>query len=146
MDKMVRWRPFRDLMDVRDDFDKIMEGIMKPVENAWNHDKIPAIDVFEDKDNIFVKVEMAGLKKEDISISLSNSMLTISGKKAETKEEKKENYYRKEIREGSFSRSVELPCEVNRDKVSASYTDGLLDIILPKAAEAKSKEIKINVK
>ena len=86
------------------------------------------------------------MKKEDISVSLSDDTLTISGKKSEEKEVKKENYYRKEIRSGGFSRSFTLPARVDKDKVKATYKDGVLQLTLPKAPEEKEKEIKIEIK
>ena len=86
------------------------------------------------------------MKKEDISVSLSDDTLTISGKKSEEKEVKRENYYRKEIRSGGFSRSFTLPARVYKGKVKATYKDGVLQLTLPKAPEEKEKEIKIEIK
>ncbi|MBN1444520.1 MAG: Hsp20/alpha crystallin family protein [Candidatus Omnitrophica bacterium] len=146
MDKITKWNPFRELLDVRDDFDRIVEGMFKPGAGIWEAQaKVPAVDVCEDKDNVFVKAELPGLKKDEISVSLADDILTLSGRKSETQEEKKENYYRKEIREGSFARSVEIPWSIDRDKITASYKDGVLEIVLPKAPEEKKKEIKVNI-
>ncbi len=126
MDKLARWNPFRELLDVRDDFDRIVDGIFRPGIDIWEGSKVPAVDIYEDNEHLFVKAELPGLRKEDISLSISGNILTLTGKKSETKEEKKENYYRKEIREGAFSRSVEIPCAIDRDKIKASYRDGIL--------------------
>ncbi len=126
MDKLARWSPFRELLDVRDDFDRIVDGIFRPGIDIWEGSKVPAVDIYEDNEHLFVKAELPGLRKEDISLSISGNILTLTGKKSETKEEKKENYYRKEIREGAFSRSVEIPCAIDRDKIKASYRDGIL--------------------
>jgi len=81
-----------------------------------------------------------------VNISIENDVLTISGETEEKKEVKKEDYYRKEIREGSFSRSVILPMNVKSSQAKASYEKGILKIILPKAEEAKPKKIAIKVK
>ncbi len=145
MDKLTRWNPFRELLDVRDDFDRIVEGMFQPGLGIWEGSKVPAVDVYEDKDSVFVKAEIPGFKKEEVSLSISGDILTLTGKKAETKEEKKGNYYRKEIREGAFSRSVELPCAIDREKAKASYKDGILEISLPKSPEEKEKEVRINI-
>jgi len=85
------------------------------------------------------------VSKNDVNVSLTGDTLTISGKTAKTNETRKENFYRKEIREGSFTRTFTLPCPIERDKVKAVQKDGVLEITLPKAEEAKAKEVKVAV-
>jgi len=147
MDKIAGWNPLRELLDVRNNFDRIVESIFKPgVAFGEAYANVPAVDVYEDKNNVFVKAEIPGLKKEDMDVSLTDDILTLSSTKSETREEKKENFYRKEIREGSFSRSLEIPCEIDRDRITASYSNGVLEVILPKTHEAKKKTLKVNIK
>ena len=146
MVKLTKWDPFKELLDVRDNFDRLINRIFNRDFDLWEGERTPSIDVYEEGDNIIVKAEIPGVKKEDISVSLSDDTLTISGKKSEEKEVKKENYYRKEIRSGSFSRSFTLPARVDKDKVKATYKDGVLQLVLPKAPEEKEKEVKIEIK
>lgn len=146
MDKLARWNPFRELVDVRDDFDRIVDRLFKPETDFWEgHTKAPLVDIYEEADSVVVKAEIPGLKKEDVDVSITGDSLTLSGKKKDVKEVKKENFYRKEIREGSFFRTIPLPCAINRDKVKASYKEGVLEVVLPKAEEEKKKELKVNI-
>ena len=145
MAKLAKWSPFKEIMDVRDDFDRLVDRIFNRDFDLWEGGRVPAIDVYEEGDNIIVKAEIPGVKKEDISVSLNGDILTISGKSQEEKEVKKENFYRKEIRSGTFSRSLTLPAQIDKDKVKASYKDGVLQLTLPKSPEEKKKEVKIKV-
>jgi len=101
--------------------------------------------VAETKNDIVVKAEMPGLDPKDIDISLSDGLLTIKGEKKQEREEKEENYHLVERSYGSFARSVRLPGEIQSDKISASYKNGVLKVTLPKSEAAKKKEIKIKV-
>src|ERR1700747_3170943 len=107
------------------------------------HRWTPALDVYQDKDQFTVVAELPGLKKEEIELSLHSGVLTISG---ERKQEKKgEEGYRNERFFGRFQRSVTLPAGVDGNKVKATYQDGVLKVVLPKAEEAKSKQIEVSV-
>jgi HSP20 family protein len=104
-----------------------------------------ALDLYEDKDNVFVKAEIPGLKKENIDVSLEDGVLTISGeRKSEQKSEDAETH-RSERFVGRFSRSVTLPGEVKADEVQANYQDGVLTVTLPKAEAAKPKQIEVKI-
>lgn len=132
---IINWSPMRDL-------DRFFEdGI------SWNDfDFVPAMDIYQDKDNVIVETSVVGIDPERVDISIENDVLTISGKTEEKKETKREDYYRKEIRSGSFSRSVILPMGVKGDQAEAHYEKGILKIMLPKAEEAKPKRIAVKVK
>jgi HSP20 family protein len=106
----------------------------------------PAVDVFEDKDNLLVKAELPGLRKEDIEISLQDGYLSLSGERKQ--EEKREDacVYRSERWQGRFHRSISLPCRVEAEKIKATYNEGVLTVTLPKAEEAKPKQIPISFK
>ena len=105
----------------------------------------PALDVWDDKDNLFVKVELPGLKKDEINLSLHDGVLTISGERKREVEKKEGQSFRSERYFGKFQRSVTLPTAVDASKVNAAYKDGVLTVELPKAEEAKPKQIAVNV-
>jgi HSP20 family protein len=110
--------------------------------NAWT----PAVDITEHDDQYIVKVELPGVNKDEVKITLDNNILTIRGEKKQDREVKKENYHRVERSYGSFQRSFTLPSTVKSDKIDAVYKDGVLQIALPKAEEAKPKQIEVKVK
>jgi HSP20 family protein len=105
----------------------------------------PALDVSDEKDNLFVTVELPGMKKDEINLSLHDGVLTISGERKHETEKKEGDTFRSERYFGKFHRSVTLPTAVDASKVKASYKDGILTIELPKAEEAKPKQIAVNV-
>jgi HSP20 family protein len=103
------------------------------------------MDVHEDKDNVYVKVELPGMKKEDIEVSMHEGNLSISGERRNEREQKEAESYRSERFFGRFQRTVALPSPVAAEKVKAQYKDGILSILLPKTEEAKPKQIDVNV-
>jgi HSP20 family protein len=140
--------PFTDFEGMRREMDRVWEsflegGLRRRTEEA--REWLPSLDVAETKNEIVVKAEVAGMDPKDIDISLSDGVLTIKGEKKQEKEEKEADYHLVERSYGSFTRLVQLPKEVQSDKISASYKDGILKITLPKSEEAKKKEIKIKV-
>jgi HSP20 family protein len=106
----------------------------------------PAIDVYQDNDNLIVETPLPGIDPDAVEISVENDVLTISGQTRDKKEVKREDYYRKEVREGTFSRSIILPIAVKGSKAEAEYEDGVLTVILPKSEDAKPKKIAVSVK
>lgn len=142
---IVRWSPFRDLIGIQQEVNRLFDDLMTRraeagVEGAvW----VPAVDVAETEDAVNVKVEAPGVDKDDIKISVTNNVLTIRGEKKMEKETSEESYHRIERVYGSFVRSLELPTVVQADKVTASFKDGVLTIVLPKSEEVKPKEIAI---
>ncbi len=136
--------PFRELTTLQDRLNKVFEGLLPGVGtpkeiNEW----VPAVDVYEDKENIVIEVEVPGMKEEDLKVTLENNTLTISGERKFEKEEKDKNYYRMERAYGSFSRSFMLPENVDTKGIKAKYKDGVLILTLPKKAEAKPQSIAI---
>ncbi len=117
-----------------------------PMERAGMNTWSPALDVHDEKDAFTVTLEAPGLKKEDFEISFHDGVLSISGERKEEKEAKERNYFRRERYFGRFARSVSLPADVKADKIGATYKDGILAVTLPKAEEAKPKQIQVNVK
>lgn len=137
---IIRWEPFREL-------DKFFEEDwdFMPLIPVKGSNVLP-VDVSEDKDNVYVETPLVGVKPEDVEVSVEDNVLTIKGKSEEEKEEKKRNYYRKEIRKGSFERTVSLPAEVKAAKAVAEAKNGILKITLPKIEAKKTKTVKVKVK
>ncbi len=104
---------------------------------------IPAIDMYEDKDNVIVETQLAGIDPEKVDIAIENDVLSIKGEAEKTSEIDEKNYYRKEIRRGSFYRSIQLPTHCMGNEAKAKSEDGILKITIPKAPEAKPNKIKI---
>ena len=131
--------------NLREEFDRVFDtsfgSVFRPLGslNRWN----PAVDVYQNKDQYTVHAELPGLKKEEIELSLNGDTLTISGERKQ--ETKSEEGSRTERFFGKFQRSVILPVPVNAEKVNATYKDGILTVVLPKAEEAKPKQIPVSV-
>lgn len=132
------WTPFDRLSPLRELLDSAYRLAGSSGGRTWS----PALDVYESADEVTVKVELAGMKKEDFELSLVDGALTISGKR-ELKEENRESF-RSERFFGSFSRAVALPAPVKADDVKASYEDGILTVVLQKSDEAKPRKITVN--
>jgi HSP20 family protein len=142
---LATFDPLEQLSHLREEVNRLFaspfEGLTQAF-NTWS----PAIDLYEDKDNVTVKAELPGMKKEEIDVSLHDGMLTISGeRKIEREQGKKGETYRSERFFGRFQRSVMLPSAVDEAKVNAAYKDSILTITLPKSEEAKPKQIAVNV-
>ncbi|MGC3991310.1 MAG: Hsp20/alpha crystallin family protein [Chthoniobacteraceae bacterium] len=139
------WTPFGRLSNLRDQLDRLFDhsfpALTPETFGAWT----PALDVYQDKENVSVQVELPGLKKEDIEISLHDGVLTISGERKTEANEQSGQTLRSERFVGQFQRRVSLPTPVAGDKVSATYKDGVLTVTLPKAEEAKPKQIEVTV-
>jgi HSP20 family protein len=106
---------------------------------------VPAVDIYEDPHKVMLKLEVPGIRKEDMDIRLENQTLTIKGERKFEQSEKEENYHRIERRFGSFVRSFSLPVTVDTAKVQASYDNGVLSVTLPKKEAAKPKQIQIEI-
>jgi len=126
-------------------FDTFFRGSVEDsglVPTAWN----PAVDITEHDSTFVVKVELPGVSKDDVRITIQDNMLTIRGEKKQEKEIKGTNVHRTERSYGVFQRSFNLPSSVRADAIEAKYADGVLNINLPKAEEAKRKEIEVKVR
>ncbi len=146
---IMRWRPWGNLFGIEDEMDRVFDDMFfaGPRRHGWYVQRWnPAVDISENDGNIHVDVEIPGMKKEDIKVSLENNVLMLKGEKKQERELKEQNCHRLERRYGSFVRSFELPVPVQADKIKASYKNGVLKIDLPKAEEVKPKEIPIEVK
>jgi HSP20 family protein len=146
--ELSTWSPFVGLSTLRDEMNRLFDlsapgvtGREDRLMGGWS----PALDVFQDKDHLFVKAELPGMKKEDIEISLHENTLTVAGERKQEREVKEGDAYRRERFFGRFHRSVTLPIPVQTDHVTAQYKDGILAVTLAKAEEAKPKQIEVQV-
>ncbi len=142
MSGLIKWSPF---LEPFDEMEKMFSDFM-PVPRRANAGFVPAIDMYENKDDIVVETQLAGMDPDKVDISIENDVLTIKGESEKRSEVEDKNYYRKEIRRGSFYRNIPLPAHVLGDKATAVAEDGVLKITIPKAPEAKPKTIKIKTK
>jgi HSP20 family protein len=149
------WRPFGDVARWERDMEQMMDDFFGRRMRPWWPERwfrgepaeitAPAVDLYEEKNDIVVKAELPGIDKDGIEVNLTNHHLTIKGEKKKAEEIKEENYYRSECSYGSFLRTIELPTDVQSDKVKASFKNGILEVRLPKTEEAKAKEIQVKV-
>ncbi len=145
---MIRWDPARDLMSLRQAMDKLFEeSVVRPSRFVFElgSGTVP-IDMYQTENEIVVKSPLPGIKPEDVDISVSEGTLTIKVEHKEEKEINEKDYFHREIRYGELSRSVNLPMDVMADKAEAQFENGVLTLTLPKAEQAKPKQIKVQVK
>ena len=142
--EVSNWTPFNRLATLRDEFDRLFDFSWPSRDTGLLGGWSPALDVYDDKDNLVVTLEVPGMKKEEIDISRHDGMLTISGERKEEREQTEGQPFRSERYFGKFQRSLSLPAAVEANKVKASYKDGILTITLPKAEGAKPKQISVS--
>lgn len=136
---IIKWTPFP-FVESFDELEKSFDG-WPSMSNSFT----PAIDVYEDKNDVVVEAPLVGIDPEKVDISVEDGVLTMKGESEKKSEVDDKNYYRKEVRRGSFFRSVSLPAKVDADGAEASYAQGILTVRIPKAAEAKPKSIKVSI-
>jgi HSP20 family protein len=139
------WSASDRLSTLRDEVNRLFDFSWPSRDSGLFSGWSPALDVHDNKDSLVVQVELPGMKKEEISIALHEGVLTVSGERKLQREHKEGEAFRSERYFGKFQRSVTLPVAVDAGKVKASYKDGILSIDLPKAEEAKPKQIAISV-
>lgn len=137
---LIKWTPWQDPFE---EFEKMLQ--------EWPgfqsvRSFVPAVDIYQDDDNVYIDVPLPGVNINDVTISVENDVLTIEGSREQKSEVDEKNYYRKEVRYGSFHRSISLPASVNGDKAEAEYKDGVLKVTIPKEERAKPKKIAIKTK
>lgn len=144
--EVPHWSPFRHLTNLREEIDRLFESPLADTTrsshqflNGW----MPAVDLYEDQDNLYLKAEVPGMKKEDIGIALHEGVLTLAGERQQEPQHAQSEVYRSERFLGRFQRTLNLPVQVDADKVKATYQDGILNVVLPKAEESKPKHIEI---
>jgi HSP20 family protein len=148
MTLLTRWDPLRDLATMQNRLNRFVRESYSPEgpeEALTTTSFAPPVDIYEDEHTIAVKMEVPGIDEKDIDVRIENNTLTVHGERKIEKEEKEENFRRVERQYGSFTRSFTLPSSVDTGQVSANYDKGVLKISLAKKAEAKPKQIKVNV-
>ncbi len=145
--ELATWSPFDRLSSLREEMNRLLDGSLAGFAtrdfgllSGWT----PALDVYEDKDHVFVKVEVPGMKKEEINISLHDGMLSVSGERNQETATREGQAFRSERYFGRFRRTVELPTQVDPNNVKASYRDGILTVELAKSEAAKPKQIEVS--
>lgn len=138
---LIKWTPF---FETFDDMDKAFNNLSPMLRGADSF--VPAVDMYEDQDNVIIETQLAGIDPDKVDISIENDILCLRGESEKKSEIDEKNYYRKEIRRGSFYRTIQLPSHVDGDQAVAVAESGVLKITVPKMPEAKPKQIKIQTK
>ncbi|MFQ5649839.1 MAG: Hsp20/alpha crystallin family protein [bacterium] len=147
---MTRWNPARDLLNITDEMNRLVNSVFHPSETretslfsgSWS----PAVDISEDRDNFYLHADLPGLTKDDVRVKYEEGVLTVTGEKRTSREEKDVNYHRTERAYGKFERSFRITSQILADQISADFSDGVLSVTLPKAEEVKPKEIEVRIK
>src|SRR5882672_10491732 len=151
MTLLTRWEPLREFSTMQDRMNRMNRlfrdsyGSEGPEEALTTTSFAPPVDIYEDEHSITLKLEVPGIDEKDIDVRIDNNTLTVHGERKIEKEEKEENFRRVERQYGEFTRSFTLPSSVDPGQVTADYAKGVLKINLAKKAEAKPKQIKVNV-
>lgn len=111
---------------------------------ALAESKLPRMDIIERDNEVVVRAELAGVDKKDLDVSVTDNTVTIKGCTKEEHKEEKADYFRSEIKQGGFSRTTALPCDVNADKASAKFSDGILELVIPKLEGSKRHAVKVD--
>ncbi len=152
--KRLKHQPLAELSLMDDRLDRMFDRFWTDFfprrwRTQWNDEMVwtPLLDVLDKDTHLLVRVDLPGLEKENVKISVSeDNLLTISGETTRSEDEKKEDYYRSERRYGAFSRTIRLPENVVRDKVEAALENGILEIRIPKTEEKKPKAVEVKIK
>ena len=145
----TRWDPFGELPVLQERMNRLFEDLFPITRKGEEELNVgtfyPAVDICEGDKDIILKAELPGIKKKDVHLELNDGVITLKGGRKFEKEDKRDNYHRIERCYGNFHRSFTLPSAVDRDKIKATYKDGILEVTLPKMEEAKPKSIPVEV-
>lgn len=138
--ELTEWRPFSDFAELRHRLDQAFRDLSDGVQRGWT----PSVDLIRKEDQLVLRADLPGIKPDEVKIEIEDDVLTVSGEHREEKEEKREQYMRRERRYGSFSRSMVLPKGVKAEDIHASSKDGVLEVTvpIPKAEQKQKIEIK----
>ena len=143
--EVANWSPLDRLASFRDEINRLFDTGATARESSFFSGWSPTLDLYDEKDRFLVSVELPGMKKDEINVSFQDGVLTVSGERKHEHEGKEGQTFRSERYFGKFQRSVTLPASVDAAKINATYKDGVLTLDLPKAEEAKPKQIQVNV-
>jgi len=146
MNGITRWDPFHNLSTLQEQVNRLFDSKFSrsgdtSTLTAW----VPSVDVYETENELVIKADLPEIEEKDLDVRVENNMLTVRGERKFEQKVKEENYLRMERSYGAFSRSFSLPNTVDAQAVKAEYKDGVLSVTLPKRAESKPKQVKINV-
>jgi HSP20 family protein len=154
---LIRWNPARelgsfpsDVLNMQREINRMFDSFFRSeipegsplAESVWT----PAVDIAEDENGYIVKVELPGVAREQVKITMQDNVLSIKGEKVQENESRTSSFHRTERSYGSFERRFSLPSNVRQDSIDATFKDGILTVALPKAEEAKPKQIEVTVK
>ena len=140
-----RWYPIREVASLQDRVNSLFQDFAGDGQTVTAAAFAPAVDVYENGEKVVLKLDVPGIKEEDLDIRVENQTLSVRGERKFEKEEKEENFHRIERRYGSFYRAFSLPTTVDTESVAAKYEAGVLKLELKKKPEARPKQIKVNV-
>jgi HSP20 family protein len=143
MAMMTRWEPFRDLARLQDEVSRLFDD--RAFRGSESVGWTPAVDIYEDEESVSLRFELAGVEPKDVDVRFENGVLTVKGERKLVKEDKRENYHRVERSYGTFTRSFSLPGTLDPERIKAEAKNGVLEITLPKKAEAKPRAIQVKV-
>jgi HSP20 family protein len=146
MNSVIRWNRLRNLSNLQEQVNQLFDSATPAqADNSALTSWAPAVDIHETENEVVLKADIPGVNEKDIDVRVENNTLTVRGERNFSKEVKEDNYLRIERTYGSFSRSFGLPNTVNTEAIKAEYKNGVLTVEMPKRAESKPKQVKINV-
>jgi HSP20 family protein len=140
---IVRWDPARELDTLQTEFNRLFDVFSGSRPDARTHRWLPAMDLVESGENLVLRADLPGMKRDDVEIEVKENVLTIAGERRTDNEEKADGYYRVERASGRFSRSLTLPEGIDADAITADFTDGVLEVRIPKPEERKPHRVAI---
>ncbi|MGD8845721.1 MAG: Hsp20/alpha crystallin family protein [Desulfobacteraceae bacterium] len=146
--QLIKWNPARDLFSLRHNMNNLFDDFFYPSRRttegdgfwSWN----PAVDIYEQEDNIVVKAEIPGMEKDQITVDVKDRVLTLKGERSEDREVNEERYFKRERTYGRFERAFTLPADVKTEQIKAEYKDGVLKVLVPKPEVQKPKQITVH--
>jgi len=145
--ELTKWNPHRSLFNFSDPFDRFFDNFFYPTrgdksDSMWDWN--PLVDIYDEKDHLVITAELPGVDKKDIVIDVKDRMLTLKGERSTDNEVKEGDFYRRERSYGKFERVFTLPVDVDPDKISATYKEGVLKLEIPKPEDRKPKKITVH--
>lgn len=139
-----RWEPFRDLMNLQDRMSRLADPFVRGSQGETVGGWFPPVDIHEESDRIVLRAEVPGVSSDDIDVSVENGTLTLRGEKKQEVQANEGGAYRLERFYGMFTRSFVLPSAIDPEQIRATYRDGILEVVVPKAETARPKKIKVH--
>ena len=147
MMNLVKWNPWGDAVDFRNQINRMFNDCFHP-DTDWSEKRSteiwnPAVDIYEEGQNLVIKAELPGISKDDIAVDMKDRVLTIKGQRHNDQEVKQNRYYRRERMWGKFERAFSLPDSLDADNIRADFADGVLKVSIPKSEDQKPKKITV---